>query len=483
MDYKRKVFMKYLQIILIYNNSMKDKEIRVLEKGNVIWGTVIENPENKNKIDYRNIIVNTNEYEIKCSFKYELIEHDSFLLTDEQRKYDVKYNVINKGNLFYSLSGNKLNPKKILITFPGLMYDYGIDNILIYYNEIFENISDEILMKFKYFYGITVWNGILLNFKANLIDKENRISYFYRTRGYNIIKINHMRNEKIFINIKGIIYSIEEFKHTSFEQKMFNLYFYSTSKFYINNDINDIEYISIDNEKFDLRSQHIYYPPSVKGKPKIIFMDRIDKSGDNAEVLYEYMKNKKINAEIYFVIDFKADDYIRLRKKSFNLINYYSKEFKELYLKSNVIISSHADMYIINNDRNRDIQYNQFFVFLQHGQIIDDMSKWLYDKKIDLFITTGKDESDKIRRFFSYEVKQYGMPRLTRQINSIANNILFAPGWSSHLNKLSYDELIKTDKFKYIEDFLSSKKLNMYLENKKIKLYREIFRIIYLELY
>ncbi|MGJ0159210.1 CDP-glycerol:glycerophosphate glycerophosphotransferase [Campylobacter coli] len=164
-----------------------------------------------------------------------------------------------------------------------------------------------------------------------------------------------------------------------------------------------------------------------------LFMDRDYEADDNAEHLYRYIMQNHPEQKIVFALRKESSDWERLKKEGFNLVEFGSFEFERIIKKASKVISSHFDEYLI-----RYITPRQQFIFLQHGVIKDDLSKWLNSKKIDLFITSTKAEYDSIvndynhYKFGKKEVVLTGLARhdvLLKNNKTNTKQILVMPTW------------------------------------------------------
>ncbi|BCW59946.1 hypothetical protein StoSoilB20_32930 [Arthrobacter sp. StoSoilB20] len=100
----------------------RGKPFRLLQDSEVVYGNEIEPPARGFPLEYRNIVVTSNEasrFKLDISAAYELKIGRGVFTTPQQVKYDAQYGVKQYGDVFYSLRGNTVNPKKLLITFPG----------------------------------------------------------------------------------------------------------------------------------------------------------------------------------------------------------------------------------------------------------------------------------------------------------------------------------------------------------------------------
>jgi CDP-glycerol glycerophosphotransferase (TagB/SpsB family) len=235
------------------------------------------------------------------------------------------------------------------------------------------------------------------------------------------------------------------------------------------------------------------------GKKIWLFFDRVDNAKDNAEALYSYcnvIKRNEIdkqNVRMFFILDKKSKDYIRLKKQGFNVINFNSLKHKVLFLLSEKIISVQTTYYVYNifswNKPYYADLYKFKYIFLQHGVIHSDLSSWLNStkKKIDLFITTSDLERDSIINNKNYGfgkdiVKTLGLARydkLCNYKNNLENTLLIMPTWRSNIIKSETNNLYKrvyceefknTEYFKFFNSVITSSLLLDVLEKRKYKI-------------
>ncbi|HEB7717543.1 TPA: CDP-glycerol glycerophosphotransferase family protein, partial [Campylobacter coli] len=149
--------------------------------------------------------------------------------------------------------------------------------------------------------------------------------------------------------------------------------------------------------------------------------------------------------------------------------------FKYLIYKADKIISSHIDRYIFNA-LGGDTLKTKDFIFLQHGVIKDDLSRWLNQRKIDIFITSIKAEYDSIVGDFNqykFSTKEVALTGLARWDALIKNNvlntkqILIMPTWREYLSgkmqkygvRTKNPDFVKSLYFQKWQEFLCSKEL------------------------
>ncbi|MEH8263434.1 CDP-glycerol glycerophosphotransferase family protein [Aeromonas allosaccharophila] len=173
-----------------------------------------------------------------------------------------------------------------------------------------------------------------------------------------------------------------------------------------------------------------------------IFMDSDTRADDNAEHLYNYVRQHKPHVNAYFSLRRTSKDWRRLQDAGFNLIDFDSPQFKSIYSKASVLLSSHIDRCFTEyNGKNSLI--NKKFIFLQHGVTKDDLSPWLNNtSRIDGVITATIDET----KSFNDKASPYvidtrgiinsGFPRHDRLINMsqmMRKMILIMPTWRKNL--------------------------------------------------
>ncbi|EAI2560577.1 capsular biosynthesis protein, partial [Campylobacter coli] len=168
-----------------------------------------------------------------------------------------------------------------------------------------------------------------------------------------------------------------------------------------------------------------------------LLMDRDYEADDNAEHLYRYIMQNHPEREIVFALRKESLDWERLEKEGFNLVEFGSLEFERIIKKASKVISSHADGYLT-----RYITSKQQFIFIQHGVIPNDLSKWLNSKKIDLFVTSTKAEYKSIAndynryKFGKKEVALIGLARhdaLLKNNQCNARQIIIMPTWRANI--------------------------------------------------
>lgn len=217
---------------------------------------------------------------------------------------------------------------------------------------------------------------------------------------------------------------------------------------------------------------------SLRNKTIWLVSDRNMAARDNGEAFFRYAQTvKDDNLDIYFVVQEKSPDYTRLQKIG-PVISSGSFKHKLLLLLSSKLISSHADIETTNpffRTRDRFADLLSFdFIFLQHGVIRHDHSKWLnkYEKNIKLFITSAQKEYDSILSFpYHYteeEVLLSGLPRFDYLESKVKKRVIIAPTYRAGLltkktNKngvRSYDSSFrKSNYFKFYDNLINNERL------------------------
>lgn len=213
-----------------------------------------------------------------------------------------------------------------------------------------------------------------------------------------------------------------------------------------------------------------------KNKSLWLFADMPFRADDNAEHLYRYVMKNHPEQNIAFILRKNSHDYKRLKQEGFKLVDPKSFKFKYLVFKADKLISSHIDRYFFEALGENTLKTKDF-VFLQHGITQNDLSSWLNQRKIDLFITGMQAEYDAIAgdfnryKFTPKEVKLTGFPRwdaLLRNNKINTKQILIMPTWREYIVG-SYSKKLMKRRFnpKFYESeyfyrwgsFLHSKKL------------------------
>ena len=205
-----------------------------------------------------------------------------------------------------------------------------------------------------------------------------------------------------------------------------------------------------------------------------IINDKLNSAGDNGEYFFRYLKRKgPIDIKFYFIINKNCSDYNRLKPLG-NIVSFGSRRHMDIFIKSDKLISSIAETSIINpffNDHDYIKDLIHFdFIFINHGIIKDDLSKYLnrIEKNFNLIITSSdKEYKSLLKDNYGYTYNNIiltGMPRydnLKEFQNKIDKEkiVIILPTWRMFI-KGSYD--LKTYESKYLPTFNSTEFFNFY---------------------
>ncbi|ECO3068770.1 glycosyltransferase [Campylobacter coli] len=342
--------------------------------------------------------------------------------------------------------------------------------------ESIDDKNDEILIKY-YFNDVNHKTKILL-------DNEVAIVKHSKIRQYDLLDKIFLYEKRIWLKLKNDIKMLDIFMDSQKLKLVFN-----------NNFINDLnEVLKVLNKQKKQR---------IKNSNLWLFADMSWRADDNAEHLYRYVMRNHPKQKIAFILSKKSIDYLRLKKEGFKLVDPKSFYFKYLIYKADKIISSHIDKYIFNA-LGGDTLKTKDFIFLQHGVIKDDLSRWLNQRKIDTFITSTKAEYESIAgdfnhyKFSTKEVVLTGLARWDALVkNNILNTkqILIMPTWREYLSgkvqkygaRARNPEFVKSLYFQKWQEFLCSKELEklavqcgysiVFIPHPQVRMYLEDFNL------
>jgi glycosyltransferase involved in cell wall biosynthesis/CDP-glycerol glycerophosphotransferase (TagB/SpsB family) len=177
-----------------------------------------------------------------------------------------------------------------------------------------------------------------------------------------------------------------------------------------------------------------------------VLIDRDSSAQDNAEAFYRYLRQNRPEVNAWFALSRTSPDWARLKREGFRLIEFSSIDYALALRNATYLISSQADDYLV---RPRGALYGRRtskFVFLQHGVIHNDLSRWLNSRSIRIMITTTEAEhrsivADKTPYLLSEnEVELTGLPRhdqllakARRLPADCRRSLLVAPTWRDYL--------------------------------------------------
>lgn len=305
--------------------------------------------------------------------------------------------------------------------------------------------------------GITPnsFTQLLLEIKGE--ESGVMVSYNYETKDNYRLKIEGMAEkiEQITVGEK----SIKLFEYKEKKIILFDKYEYIERIYLIPKPIDINKEICFENEtlKVEMQNKKKTHPKLTKNS-KLLFIDKIDRADDNAEVLYKWVKANTQYKNVKFSVQKNTKSWERLKSEGVDLIEYGSLEFDKYYEEVDFIFCSDATETVENYKRMR---YNWFksnakFIFLQHGVTTDNLQSWLFGKRIDGIVTTTPEETkivDNTLSIFKEDIFETGFPRFDRlrTTNQSTNQILVAFTWRQELNNISEDTIEKSNYFQRLK--------------------------------
>ena len=178
-----------------------------------------------------------------------------------------------------------------------------------------------------------------------------------------------------------------------------------------------------------------------------LIMDRPWSADDNGEHLYRYIRSERPEINAYFLLEKSSPHWDRLAADGFRLLEWGSREATLAALNATVRASSDAIEACMYPAPRREFGQPQgIFVFLQHGVLKDDISRWLNGKQIDLLITTTEAEYQSFvgprspYTLMRSEVARTGLSRYDRLLDARESSgggrsILVMPTWRRGLRE------------------------------------------------
>jgi glycosyltransferase involved in cell wall biosynthesis len=177
-----------------------------------------------------------------------------------------------------------------------------------------------------------------------------------------------------------------------------------------------------------------------------VLIDRDSSAQDNAEAFYRYLSQHHPEVNAWFALSRTSPDWVRLERAGARLIEFDSIDYACALRNASYLISSQADHYLTRPRRAAYGPRTWRFVFLQHGVIHNDLSRWLNGMPIHIMITTTAAEHDSIVAndtpylLSAKEVVRTGLPRHDRLLAMAGDDregrrrsILVTPTWRDYL--------------------------------------------------
>ena len=175
-----------------------------------------------------------------------------------------------------------------------------------------------------------------------------------------------------------------------------------------------------------------------------LFIDRQSSADDSAEYLYRYVRREAPEINAFFILQRESPDWTRLEADGFRLLPFNDAEHAIALLNASYLISSQAEPYLGQAEFGDLLRYK--FVFLQHGIIRDDLSRWLNDIPLDCLITSTPAEYESIvadgspYRFTSKEIVLTGLARHDALLDgpiTDGRTVVIMPTWRSSLTGMA----------------------------------------------
>ncbi len=216
-----------------------------------------------------------------------------------------------------------------------------------------------------------------------------------------------------------------------------------------------------------------------KRKPIWIVSDRHVCGGDNGEAFYRYLlKHKSKEIDAYFALDESSEDFARLKREGFRMLDMTSQEYCDTFVLADVILSSyfdHSEIKPINNEFIRSLITDKKYVFLQHGITKDDVSFYYTRQTMNfsMVVTACPRERDSFVETRNYLLRPEGValtgfPRYDLLENQPGKVLLVMPTWRNKMVQFGINGLepqvnpafVKSSYFRFYHDLLSSEKLH-----------------------
>ena len=209
-----------------------------------------------------------------------------------------------------------------------------------------------------------------------------------------------------------------------------------------------------------------------------LFADRSNEADDNAERLYRYISKNYPEQNVIYALDKNCDDWDRLKRDKFNLVDFGGAEFSDILKNCDKFICSHLDADIMQHIHKRPyIDY----VVLEHGETIaNNCAAWFNGNPIKLLTASCGLEyryiaANYTRYKIGYkEVKLTGFARYDSLLKGNKKNtkkILIMPTWRFYLRG-SGSGRQRMESNKDVHKFLQSdyfKAWNSFWQDKRLK--------------
>lgn len=178
-----------------------------------------------------------------------------------------------------------------------------------------------------------------------------------------------------------------------------------------------------------------------------LYLDRGAHAGESAEALCAHALREGVPGEHWFVLSPSSPDARRLTAAGFRLLDPADPAFPEVWARAtDVLLSDLSDPAVGAALAAVGLRDDQRLVFLQHGIITRQLWRWLNPRRVDLMLTTTRQEHERIVSdgssyvLTSHEVHRTGLPRhdallaaRAAVLDSERDVVLLAPTWDPAL--------------------------------------------------
>lgn len=190
-------------------------------------------------------------------------------------------------------------------------------------------------------------------------------------------------------------------------------------------------------------------PARARYRDAWVLMDRIYEADDSGERLFEHLRRTRPDINAWFVLARSSPDWPRLAAAfPDRLVARGSLAWQLLMHNAAWLLSSHADLEVVEP---REIAASSRarrwkFAFLQHGVMKDDLSVWLNQRNIDLFVVSTDPELESVAGdgtayvYTHREARNTGLPRFDGLLRRAAeippearDLVILAPTWRTWL--------------------------------------------------
>ena len=149
----------YARLTILNWKKHRGADVRLLERGEVVYGNRIQAPPEGAPLEYRNIVVTSSDpadFTLDPPARYRLDISRGAFSTPEQDSYDQRYGVRRQDGLYSSVRGNTTSPTRLLVTFPGFPPANSRVSYAVSYLKALgdEDLADTLMVCFQDRYGV-----------------------------------------------------------------------------------------------------------------------------------------------------------------------------------------------------------------------------------------------------------------------------------------------------------------------------------------